>query len=105
MHRGNRADASFYRILALYHHFAVLVTASPLLKNDPNLWQHMIADTIGYTLLTRARDAAVEIIRAICLVSAPLHFHQIVLIYIPPAARGQAYSAIVSSICTARDSN
>jgi hypothetical protein len=57
------------RILALYHHYAILVTASPLLAGDPNIWQEMIADTVGYTILTRARDAAVEIIRAICLVS------------------------------------
>lgn len=56
------------RILALYHHYAVLITASPLLKSDPNIWQEMIADTVGYTILTRARDAAVEIVRAICLV-------------------------------------
>lgn len=57
-----------HRILALYHHYAILITASPLLKSDPSIWQEMIADTVGYTILTRARDAAVEIIRAICLV-------------------------------------
>lgn len=59
------------RILALYHHYAILVTSSPLLTGDPNIWQEMIADTVGYTILTRARDAAVEIIRAICLVGDP----------------------------------
>lgn len=59
-----------YRILALYYHYAILITASPLLKSNPIIWQEMIADTVGYTILTRARDAAVEIIRAICLVGS-----------------------------------
>ena len=65
----------------------------------------MIADTTGYTLLTRARDAAVEVIRAICLVRPFRHFCQTVLIRIALIAGDQAYTAVVRACFYAESSS
>ncbi len=58
-------------ILALHYHYAVLLVSSPLLYRDAaNAWSTLAQDGQGYEQMERARDAAIELIRAICSVSS-----------------------------------
>ncbi|WWC91905.1 uncharacterized protein L201_006855 [Kwoniella dendrophila CBS 6074] len=53
-------------ILDLHQHYVVLYACSPAFLGDERIWQELADSTEGYALLERGREAAVNVIQAIC---------------------------------------
>ncbi|WVW86370.1 hypothetical protein I302_108415 [Kwoniella bestiolae CBS 10118] len=55
-------------ILSLHHNYVILFACSPAFLADERIWQELADSKEGYALLERGRDAATNVVQAICSV-------------------------------------